>query len=66
MVWAIHVGAETFFRIPAFGVMTTHTPFVLMIVKKHGENKYHRIQVAEVAEALSQGWSTRTFNVGGP
>ena len=65
-IWAIHVGVETFFRIPAFGVMTTHTPLVLMIVKKHGENKYHRIQVAEVAEALSQGWSTRTFNVGGP
>ncbi|PUU79342.1 hypothetical protein B9Z19DRAFT_1081978 [Tuber borchii] len=65
-VWAIHVGVETFFNIPAFGVAATRTPLVLMIVKKHGENKYHRIQVAEVAEALSQGWSTRTFNVGGP
>ena len=65
-VWAIHVGVETYFRIPAFGVMATHTPFVLMIVKKHGENKYHRIQVAEVVEVFTQGWSTRTFNVGGP
>jgi len=65
-VWAIHVGVETFFGIPAFGTFRTRTPLVLMIVEKHGENKYHRIQVAEVAGALSQGWSTRTFNVGGP
>ena len=65
-IWAIHVGVETFFMMPAFGTFRTHTPFVLMIVKKHGENKYHRIQVAEVVEVFTQGWSTRTFNVGGP
>jgi len=65
-VWAIQVGVETHFRIAAFGLMTTQTPIVLMIVKKHGINKYHRIQVAEVAGVLTQGWSTREFNVGGP
>ncbi|PWW72477.1 hypothetical protein C7212DRAFT_348096 [Tuber magnatum] len=65
-VWALQVGVETFFRMGAFGTMTTRTPIVLMIVKKHGEDKYHRIQVAEVPKVFSQGWGTRAFNVGGP
>ncbi|KAG0639318.1 hypothetical protein HOY80DRAFT_1136842 [Tuber brumale] len=65
-VWALEIGVEAFFRVGAFGTMATRTPIVLMRAKKHGGNKYHRTQVAEDAELLSKGWSTRTLNVGGP
>ncbi|RPA89767.1 hypothetical protein L873DRAFT_1720469 [Choiromyces venosus 120613-1] len=65
-VWAIKAGVMEFFRMGAFGTMTTHTPIVLMIVKRHGENKYHRFQGAEVVEELPKDWTIRTFRVGGP
>lgn len=64
--YAVEIGKLTPYNLACTGCMVIPECHVLMIVEKHGSNRYHRSGLVTVEEAFVAGWENQELNVGGP